>query len=310
MVHFVGCDVTRAASLDVLPSRQSRSVHAKSGVRALRSPDLSTIRWQNWGNERACVGDHSRAMLIRLGSEGVSIMVLSAVRVSTCPVVFLSRFTSTGHRAWRGFLAVLLALSVSPAWAETPTNVTRVEEDWELVVGEPSVDDTSPQIIGFISPTQRIDAECAVLELNHSTQPDYLDGGVQFQRWFGDFERIYRAPHTSNRLAIPGETITYTMTMRIESGLLKFGVRNGTSQTWGNFGGTIEQWNSSVVSPYANLDGYSPAISTKYSRVGYAANRVRKLSLKEVRYYRGDDLLQKDSGEKIVHETPVETGDE
>ena len=191
---------------------------------------------------------------------------------------------------WVG-LATLFACSVRPCWAEVPTNVTRVEEDWELVVGEPGIDDTSPQIITAISPTNRIDAEYAVLELNHSTQPDYLDGGVQFQRWFGDFERIYRAPHTQNRLVIPGEKINYTMTMTIENGLLQFGVKNGASQTWGAFGGTSEQWNSSVVSQYANLEGYSPAISTTYSRVGYAANRVQKFSLKEVRYYRNEELM-------------------
>jgi hypothetical protein len=206
-----------------------------------------------------------------------------------------------------GSFAVMLAFSLSPVWADTPTNVTRVEEDWELVIGEPNTDDTSPQIMSFISPTNRIDAECAVLELNHSTQPDYTDGGVQFQRWFGDFERIWRTPHTQNRLATPGERIKYTMRMSIEDGVLKFGVRNGTSQTWGAFGGTSEQWNSGVISQYSNLDLYSPAISTKYSRVGYAANRVQKFSLKEVRYYRNEELIQKDTAEKIVHETPEET---
>ena len=224
--------------------------------------------------------------------------LLSVVRSSTS----ISRI-----RVLCGFLAALLTLSLSSARAETPTNVTGVEEDWELVVGEPSVDDTSPQIISFISPTNRIDAEAAVLELNHSTQPDYLDGGVQFQRWFGDFERIYRAPHTQHRLAIPDEKINYTMTMKIANGLLQFGVRNGTSQTWGTFGGTSEQWNSSVASQYANLDGYSPEISATNSRVGYAANRVQKFSLKEVRYYRDSQLIHKDTGERIVQETPVET---
>lgn len=236
---------------------------------------------------------------------------LSADTPPDCPASFLPRSvrvksTASRLRVLFGGLAVCL-LFLSPLRAETPSNVTRVEEDWELVVGEPSVDDTSPQIINIISPTDRIDAELAVLELNHSTQPDYLDGGVQFQRWFGDFERVYRTPHTTNRLSIPGERIKYTMSMKIEGGLLKFGVRNGTSQTWGHFGGESEQWNSSVLSVYANLDGYSPAISTKYSRVGYAANRVQKYSLKEVRYYNGNQLLQKDTGERIVHETTVET---
>ena len=233
-------------------------------------------------------------------------MSLSACRVSPCPVVVRFRASVSRLRTICRSLATLLVLSLSPAWAETPTNVTRVEEDWELVIGQPSTDDTAPQIMSFISPTSRIDAECAVLELNHSTQPDYLDGGVQFQRWFGDFERIWRAPHTQNRLAIPGERIKYTMRMSIEDGLLKFGVRNGTSQTWGTFGGTSEQWNSGVASQYANLDLYSSAVSIKYSRVGYAANRVRRYSLKEVRYYRGDDLIQSDTGEQIVHETPDE----
>ncbi len=234
-------------------------------------------------------------------------MSVSAVRVPVCLGVVGSKTSNAWRSAWRVLLAAFLAISLSPAWAETPTDVSRVEEDWELVVGEPSVDDTSPQIISFISPTERIDAECAVLELNHSTQPAYLDGGVQFQRWFGDFERIWRTPHTQNRLATPGEKVKYTMVMKIENSVLTFGVRNGTSQTWGTFGGTSEQWNSSVASPYANLDAYRPAISTKYSRVGYARNRVQKFSLKEVRYYRGNDLLQKDTAEKVVHETPPES---
>lgn len=234
-------------------------------------------------------------------------MSLSANRVFSGPVVVRSSASISRLRVLCGSLTALLTLSLSPVWAETPVNVSGVEEDWELVVGEPSVDDTSPQIITFISPTNRIDAEAAVLELNHSTQPDYQDGGVQFQRWFGDFERVYRAPHTQNRLATAGERIKYTMTMKIEDGLLQFGVRNGTSQTWGAFGGTSEQWNSSVVSQYANLDGYSPAISATYSRVGYAANRVQKFSLKEVRYYRNNELIHKDTGERIVQETPVET---
>ena len=237
-------------------------------------------------------------------------MNLLSQRVSSCLVAARSRVSRlpspvSPSRVMSRLLSVVLALSIGVARAADapPTDVTRIDEDWELVVGEPSVDDTAPQIIGFISPTLRIDAESAVLELNHATLPEYQDGGVQFQRWFGDFERIYRTPHTQNRLQIEGETINYTMTMRIESGLLKFGVRNGTSQTWGTFGGETEQWNSTIVSQYANLDAYSPDISTKYSRVGYASNRVKKFSLKTVRYYRGNELVQTDSGEKIVHET-------
>lgn len=207
-----------------------------------------------------------------------------------------------GRISRRGFLAAAAALTTTPIWADTPTGATRIEEDWELVVGVPRPDDTAPQIMSFISPINRIDAECAVLELNHSTQPDYRDGGIQFQRWFGDFERIWRDPHTNNRLWIPGERVRYTMMMKIEDGILTFGVRNGVSWTWGLFGGSSEQWNSSIVSRFANFDDYNPAISVKYSRVGYAANRVRRFSLKQVRYYQGSDLIQTDTGEQIVHE--------
>jgi hypothetical protein len=202
-----------------------------------------------------------------------------------------------------GCLAAGLLVCSDRAWADQPTDVSRVEEDWELVVGEPSADDTAPQIVNFISPTARTDAEYGILELNHSTQPEYLDGGIQFQRWFGDFERVYRTPHTQNRLSTPGEVVTYTMSMKIENGQLEFGVKNGTSQTWGTFGGDSEQWRSSTTSPYANLDHYSPRVSTKNSRIGYAANRVSSFTLKAVRYYRGDELLYTDSTAQVVHQT-------
>ena len=301
MVHFVDGSVTRVSPLDVAPLRPSASFHAESGVRALRR--LASPRFT--GRIGAMNGRTSR-VLFAGDAEGLKkgLFIMMNLRVGCLSVIGRGRSAFSSRVMWVG-LATLLAFSACPCRADTPTNVTRVEEDWELVIGEPNVDDTSPQIITLISPINRIDAECAVLELNHSTQPDYLDGGVQFQRWFGDFERIWRAPYTQNRLAIPGEKINYTMTMKIESGLLQFGVRNGTSQTWGAFGGESEQWNSSVVSQYANLDGYSSAISTKYSRIGYAANRVQKFSLKEVRYYQIDVLILKDTSEKIVYQTPV-----
>lgn len=204
-------------------------------------------------------------------------------------------------------LAAALAISINPAIAQEGDGpYDKIEEDWELIIGQPREDDTSPQIINVISPLDHLNAEHAVLELNHSTQPDYSDGGIQFQRWFGNFERIYRTPHTSLRLSTPNEKITYTMYMAIANETLTFGVKNGKSQTWGDFGGNTEQWKSSIRSRFESFSSYDPAVSVKFSRVGYAANRVRSFQLNEIRYYRDGEVVRKDVSTRIVSETVEE----
>jgi hypothetical protein len=101
-------------------------------------------------------------------------------------------------------------------------------------------------------------------------------------------------------LSQPGETVRWTLSMQLADGLLTFEVINGTSATWGNFGGQ-GYLKASVASTLDSLAGYSPAVSVQHSGVSYAANRVQSLVLKRVRYYTASGEQTEDGTARVVH---------
>jgi hypothetical protein len=198
-----------------------------------------------------------------------------------------------------GLLLGVLAIALTAAAQEASVPYDRIEEDWEIVVAEPDPDTHAPQLINVMSPTGDLSEDYGVLELNHCTQPDYVEGGLQLQFWSDEEYQLNYTPKPSLLLAIPAETIRYTVAMAIENGHLKFRVLNGTSTSWGTFGG-----DSFVVSRPArrpNLSAYSTSVSTAKSRVAFASHRVEKFSLKRVRYYHNNTLIKTDETVQQVY---------
>lgn len=189
--------------------------------------------------------------------------------------------------------------------AQTPEGTDEVQEDWELLIQTTSPDVTAPQIATVISPIENIEAEYGVLELNHTTQPDYSDGGIQLQRWNGDFICSTRTANSHARLTTPDERITFTMTMKISGGKLAFGVINGKSQTWGDFGGE-PYWRTRTDSAYPDLARYDRKVSVQKTRIGFAANLVQSFKQKTVRYYKNGELLKTDTVEQVVYDASNE----
>lgn len=187
-------------------------------------------------------------------------------------------------------------------FAQTPDGTDEVQEDWVLVIQQTSPDETAPQIATIISPVENIEAEYGVLELNHTTQPDYSDGGIQLQRWNGTFLTDYRPPVSNNRLTTPNETISYTMVMKINNGNLVFNVQNGSSQTWGTFGGNGDRLVTQTSSAYADLSRYDRKVSTDHTRVCFASNLVASFAQTQVRYYKAGQLLKTDKTSVSVYQ--------
>jgi hypothetical protein len=212
----------------------------------------------------------------------------------TRPAVSRGSWARTG-----GALFGVLALAIT-AWAQDAVvPYDRIEEDWEIVVSEPDPDAHAPQLINVMSPTGDLSEDYGVLELNHCTQPDYVEGGLQLQFWSNDEYQLNYTPQPSLLLAIPNETIRYTFVMSIENGQLKYRVRHGTSQSWGTFGG-----DNFVVSRPArrpDLSAYTPAVSTSKSRVAFAKHRVERFVLKRIRYYKNNELVKWDWTDRQVY---------
>jgi hypothetical protein len=195
---------------------------------------------------------------------------------------------------------VLASSSSSTAWGQqgTPSVFDRVEEDWELVIDEPDPDNDAPQILHVLSPDAASTGDYAVLEVNHGTQPEYFSGGVQLQHWSGELCLQRRSRNPNNPLRIPNEKVKYTLVMAVKNGQLNFSVKDGSAESWAEFTDGLELSTPTAVT---TLPGYTVSHSTQSAKIGFAAHRVQRLRLLEVRYYLDDDVVHRDTNVRQVH---------
>jgi hypothetical protein len=198
-----------------------------------------------------------------------------------------------------GFLAAHVSAGNSQG-TNPATPVTRVEEDWQITIGTPDPDLNAPQVTMVMSPYSSAIGHHAVFEINSQTQPNYVAGGLQLQRWFGqeNFEDVVNPGHT-DVMQTPNEQVTFTMSMEVQGSTLSFGVSNGSSQTWGQFGNG-NSLNLSVGFDRTNLNTYDPSASLAYSYVGFGSNRVQQVVRTAVRYYSNGTLLSTDSTQQVL----------
>ncbi|MCR4416030.1 MAG: hypothetical protein NUV77_26740 [Thermoguttaceae bacterium] len=203
---------------------------------------------------------------------------------------------------WLGFLAWALVLGgASVLWAQAPAPVVvRVEEDWEMVVATPDPDIAGPQVTCVISPTGSLAGVYAAFELNQRSLPSFHPGGLQLQLWSGD-RPVFQTPGPSAAvMSTAGETVRWTQVMRVADGVVVFEVVNGSSATWGAFGGS-GYLKLFVPAGLGDLNAYSPEVSVQHSGVGFAGNRVQSLVLKRVRYQLSTGEVLEDGTARVVH---------
>ena len=185
-------------------------------------------------------------------------------------------------------------LASTTVHADSPT-IVKIEEDWEVVIGTPDTNSTSPQLRAVTSETCDIHSTHTAFTLNHHTQPDFVSGGMQLQVWHGDELQESRSSPATALLHHTGEVIRWTQRMTLENDVLTYEIVNGTSESWGTFGGQ-GYLKISVTSGCAHLDSYQSSVSAENSEVGFAANRVETFGLREVRAYTSEGLLWTDTG--------------
>jgi hypothetical protein len=205
--------------------------------------------------------------------------------------------------ASRGLPLAAVLLSLGNAASLPAYDVVRVEEDWELVVGETDVNSAGPQIACTMSPFGNINSTHFTMELNHRSMPWWSPGGISIHHWSGEwrvqgFERQDRSIMQGN-----DETVRWTQILDVDDGVLTFQIKNGSSTTWGSFGYSnhVKLQTGWGVN---NINGYTPDVSAARSGVAYAANRVKLLQLKQVRATLSDGTVVTDNTQRIVHELP------
>ena len=199
----------------------------------------------------------------------------------------------------RAISVVALLALLSSTGAAFGQNVIRVEEDWELQIGEPDANSTGPQVLTTMSPNADLSGTYFTFEINHRSAPTWSPGGISIHRWVGEaryasYDRVDRTTmQTSN------EVVTWTQSLYRDSGRIYFSVTNGISTTWGPFGYS-NMMRLDNAWPSDNINGYTPAVSVAHSGASYAANRVKLLKIKAIRMTMSDGSVLTDNTERIV----------
>lgn len=201
--------------------------------------------------------------------------------------------------------AGLLFPAVASAQLSSPSvsaeTITSVEEDWELVVGEPDTTTNGPQVTCTISPFGDLSGLHCTYELNHKSVPSFEAGGMQLVLWSGEDSLAVKRFDNNAQLQHDNETIRWTQRMSLSGTTATFEVSNGSSTTWGAFG-AAGKLKASHTTGLTSLAGYSPDLSARHSGVGFASNRVVSLILKEVRWYASGVLVHRDTNARVVHQ--------
>ncbi len=182
---------------------------------------------------------------------------------------------------------VFLSLWTSTGLGHSGPEIVGVEEDWEMVLGEPDPNKSAPQILTWMSPTQTLEDQHFGIDFNLIQRPDFSSGGFQTRAFDG--ETLIESSFSKNgdKLSHTGESIRWTQRMFLLNDQLTFEVANGTSQSWGTFGDASTRVNFHT-SHVSNLNNYSPNRSVDWSGIGFGANRVDYLRLKKVRLFTVD----------------------
>lgn len=192
-------------------------------------------------------------------------------------------------------LILCLAALQSAVWARQSILIDRIEEDWELKVGEPDPGIDAPQITCSMIPFSAAPGLNLQVNINHALKPDFTSGGIQV-RVVQDEEmlgQIHR--HDGEKLSQDSETVRWTKAVqRVPSGY-SFGISTGNGASWGTFGGN----DYFLVIPNSlaagGLEHYDYQLSLENSAVSFAGNRVQSLRLLRIRIYYSD-------GQAIEHE--------
>jgi len=195
---------------------------------------------------------------------------------------------------YTGLLALTaLGLSAGTARAQT-TPPDQIQEDWQLVIGTPDVTGAGPQVSTILSPVSDGSSPFFIFNLNYRESPSFSPGGMEVQIWSGD-QMLSSVTKGTTQMSTTGETITWTQSIRLSSGLISFAIDSGKSTTFGKFGqGQQLNVTSSFSTTLTSLSLYTPATTVTNSGVGWEPNRVTSMAIVQVRYYAGGKLLSTD----------------
>ncbi len=199
----------------------------------------------------------------------------------------------------RLFSLAFALLLTSVAVSQQPM-LDRIEEDWELVVGDPDPEIDAPQVTTSMIPFAGTPDLHLQVNLNHALKPEFEAGGIQV-RIVEDDELLGQVHRRGGeKLAQSSETVRWTSAVqKIPTGY-SFGVSSGTSSSWGTYGGNDYFLVIAASSVSGSLEDYDYRRSLENSTVAYAGNRVQWLKLLRIRFYYSNGMTVEHEIQKVV----------
>lgn len=176
---------------------------------------------------------------------------------------------------------VAALLSVTSVQAQS---LIRVEEDWELRVVDPDTQIDAPQVTTTMVPFGGLSEILFQVDINHASFPSFSSGGVQVRICDDDVCLTSKRLAAGLELSQQEETLTWTQVIQKANNGYYFGVINGTSSSFGGFGGdTAFTFISNSDAGIVSLNAYDARDSLENSGATYSGNRVGWLRLKKLR---------------------------
>lgn len=196
--------------------------------------------------------------------------------------------------------SVVFGLNGAAGQDDNAVRLVRVEETWELQLADPDANTTAPQVTCAFAPLRDLDSLHATFELNHQATPEFSPGGLHLHVWNGD-QRVESRHEGTASLSTADELVRWKQTLTLSDDTLVFEISDGSSSTWGAFGGE-QRLRIVVPTTLESLNAYSPATSVKQSGVGFAGNRVIRLALSHVKAVTNNGLVFEDATDHVVHQ--------
>ncbi|MCM2374985.1 hypothetical protein [Aporhodopirellula aestuarii] len=163
----------------------------------------------------------------------------------------------------------------------------KIEEDWELKLFQPDPLSNSPQLNIYLTPDSTHPESYFQLQLNHAAEAGFSAGGLRVSAVENDSPVSEARSLTGALLTHDGDVIRWTSVLMVRNGDFYFAIKNGTSKSWGEFGGP-EYLLQVPAGEVQNLSKYSPRQSIGDVDIGFGRNRVKSLSIRRIRAYRED----------------------
>ncbi|MFG0289637.1 MAG: hypothetical protein ACF8CQ_15765 [Rhodopirellula sp. JB044] len=163
----------------------------------------------------------------------------------------------------------------------------RIEEDWELKLNQPDPEANSPQLNIYMTPDSTRLESYFQLQLNHAAEAGYSAGGLRVCAVENDTPVSDSRSLSGSLLSYDGDVVRWTTVLMIRDGELYFAIKNGSSRSWGEFGGP-EYLLRLSAGEMRDLSRYTPRQSVSDVDIGFGRNRVQSLTLKTIRAYRED----------------------